>query len=161
MSKAVKLYEGFHKYEPRSIGEFPTSFFVPQEAVWVGLAKNVMYRSEKLDPLTYEDEGAIDYIHEHGANVKAYRIDGDAEGPIRTVPKWIWGVQELVCLGQCLGFEYIDHDSKKCEGVVQKPFPDLYTTPDGRALLVIQGRKTVLALLWGGKLNVEPRGIVH
>jgi hypothetical protein len=34
------------------------------------------------------------------------------------------------------------------------------TGKDGKALVVVQGKRKVLALIWGGKLDVEPRGIV-
>lgn len=160
MRKAIKLYEDFHKYEPRKIGEFPASFEIPQEATLVGDAKNVMYRSTKLNPITYRDEGAIDYIHDHEKGVRVYRTDARAEGPVRVVPKRIWGVGELVFLGKSLGYTYRDHDGDEIEAVVRRPYPNLYATPDGRALLIIH-RSKVLALIWGGRLGVEPRGIVH
>lgn len=161
MKKAIKLYEDFHKFEPRDIGEFSSSFYIPEEAIYVGEAKDVMYRSDKLNPSTLENEGMINYIHDHKKGVKVYRVDKDADGPTRSVPKRVWGVTELVRLGECLGFTYRDHSGEEVEAVTRKPRPDLYATPDGRALLVIEGKRKVVALIWGGNLNVEPRGIVN
>ena len=161
MRKAIKLYEDFHKFGPREIGEFKPSFYIPEEAVYVGNGVDVMYRSDKLDPLTLADEGHIDYIHEHKPGVKVYRVDARADGPVRKVPKRIHGVTSLVFLGKCLGFTYDDHHGDEVEAQVANPLPELYATPDGRALLVIERKQRVVALIWGGKLNVEPRGIVN
>jgi hypothetical protein len=65
----------------------------------------------------------------------------------------------LVRLGQCLGFEY-ESPSGAIEAVTEPPLPELYTITTGRALLVIQGKRRICALIWGGKLRVESRGIV-
>jgi hypothetical protein len=68
----------------------------------------------------------------------------------------------LTLLGQCLGFAYYDPESdQEIEAKVTQPFPELYSIPSGKALLVIQSKRTVLALIWGGRLGVEARGIVH
>jgi hypothetical protein len=120
----------------------------------------VLYRSDKLDPETgRQPRKPIDYIHEHDGGVHVYRTDGRAD---TEVPRFISGAKELVLLGQCLGFAYEDVDGgEEVEAQVRTPYPDLYTIPSGRALLVIQGRRSVLAIIWGGRLGVEARGIVH
>jgi len=159
--KARKLYEDFHKFPPKKVGEFNPSFEIPREATFVGDAVDVMYRSDKLEPMTHIDEGWIDYIHEHKSGVKVYRTDQKADGPTRKVPKWIWGTKQLVRLGDSLGFTYRDHDGYEVEAGVREPLPELYATPNGKALLIVERKRKVVALIWGGKLDVEPRGIVN
>ena len=161
MKKATKLYADFHKFPPRDIGKFNPSFYIPKEATYVGDGIDVMYRSDKLEPITHIDEGFIDYIHEHKNGVKVYRTDAKADGDTRKVPKWIWNVQQLVFLGKSLGFTYQDHDGEEIDAEVFPPLPDLYATPNGKALLVIERKQKVVALIWGGKLDVKPRGIVN
>jgi len=38
--------------------------------------------------------------------------------------------------------------------------PELYTIPAGTALLVVEDKRHVAAIIWGGALGVECRGIV-
>lgn len=155
--KAEKLYEDFHKYNPKSVGQFPNSFKIPTDATLAGPALFVLYRSSKYDPLTYEKPSKpINYIHKHKKGVKVYLIGGD--GPDRAVPKYIHSTDTLVLLGKCLGFAYEedgDEVEATCSGGVE-----LYAIPSGKALLVVENKRRVSALIWGGKLRVEPRGIV-
>lgn len=161
MSRAISKYVEFHTHEPKRVGDFHRDLVIPDCAVLVGDAKNVLYRSDKLNPTTGEDEGWIDYIHEHGAGVRVYRCDREADGALRTVPQWICGAKELVWLGDCLGYDYKDDAGKIVKAKGTAPLPELYCTPSGKALLVIQGKRRVLALIWGGRLGVIDRGIVH
>ena len=156
-SKAVKLYEDFHKYESKDIGSFPSSFYIPESIELAGPAIHVLYRSAKLDPITYiKPDSPIDYIHEHEAGVKVYILN--CEGPERSVPRHIHRVGALTRLGKCLGFAFVDADGDEVEATCTNC--DLYAIPSGKALLVVEKKKKVLAMIWGGKLNVEPRGIV-
>lgn len=161
---ATRMYVGFHQHDPRKVGDFHRELVIPDTAMCVGDAVNVLYRSDKLNPTTGQDEGWIDYIHDHKNGVKVYRCDRAAESlelaVERTVPSWLRNVRELTWLGDCLGFAYHDGD-REHEARGTKPLPELYTTPSGKALLVIQGKRRLLALVWGGKLGVEPRGIVN
>lgn len=157
----VRKYVEFHQFSPRKIGRFHSSFEIPREAKLAGPAVNVLYHSDKLNPTTLEDEGWIDYIHEHEAGVNLYRTDAGFDGPIRKVPRRIWNAPSLVRLGDSLGFAYEGEDGKLVEGKAKKPLPELYTTPDGKALIVVQSKRRVLALIWGGRLGVEARGIVN
>lgn len=155
--RAEKLFEDFHKYEPRVIGAFPSTFFIPESMEFAGPAIHVLYRSAKLDPVTYvRPDKPIDYIHEHEAGVKVYLLD--CGGPERSVPRYIHSVGELTRLGKCLGFAYIDDEGDEVEATCTNC--DLYAIPSGKALLIIEKKKKVLCMIWGGKLNVEPRGIV-
>jgi hypothetical protein len=161
MNRAVRKYVEFHSHEPVKIGSFHLDLEIPEQAMLVGDAVNVLYTSDKLNPTDGRDEGWIDYIHEHGRGVRVYRCDRSGGGRLRTVPAWIHGARELTWLGNCLGFEYTDLDGHSVEAKGTGTLPELYTIPSGKALLVIQGKRTVLALIWGGKLGVEHRGIVH
>lgn len=161
MKRAIDMYTRFNGHEPLDIGEFKPSFFIPDRAVLAGPAVNVMYRSKKNDPSTgAQVKRAIDYIHDHEKGVNVYRTDRSLRGPERAVPQWISRAKELVLLGQCLGFCYSDGE-EEIEASPTQPYPELYTIPSGRALLVIQSKQRVLALIWGGRLGVEARGIVH
>lgn len=156
----VRKYVEFHQFEPKKIGKFPSSFRIPSEAKLAGDAVNVLYRSDKLNPTTGADEGVIDYIHDHDAGVRLYRCDRSFDGPLRRVPKWIRETPALTRLGDCLGFAYAI-DGEEVEAKAKKPHPELYTIPSGKALLVVQSKRTVIAIIWGGRLGVEARGIVH
>lgn len=158
-NKAEKLYLDFHKYEAKKIGEFPSSFGIPQDACLIGDALYILYKSSKCDPLTYIRPGnPINYIHEHKAGVKVYTADHHEEGVERVVPQYIHSVEALTLLGKCLGFGYTDFDGNNVDANCTSC--ELYSIPSGKALLIIEKKKEVLALIWGGQLNVEPRGIV-
>jgi hypothetical protein len=159
---AVSMYERFQGHEPRKVGAFSSSFKIPAHATLAGPAFNVMYRSDKNDPSTGKPvKKPIDYIHDHEKGVNAYRCDRSAGRGDVTVPAFIRDVDSLVLLGDCLGFTYEDENGDAIEAAPTNPMPELYTIPSGRALVVVQSKRTVLALIWGGKLGVEARGIVY
>ncbi|MBT8452986.1 MAG: hypothetical protein KJO40_13540 [Deltaproteobacteria bacterium] len=158
----VRKYVEFYQFEPRKVGKFHSSFKIPSSAILVGQATRVLYRSDKLNPTTGVDEGVIDYFHDHKDGVKVYRVDRDAEGPERRVPTFITGHKGLWRIGYCLGFSYTDHAGKAIKAEASDPLPELYALPSGKqALLVVQGKRRVLALIWGGNLRIEARGIVN
>jgi hypothetical protein len=157
--QAIAKYKEFHRFDPRQIGEFPASFRIPDRVYRAGPMKFVCYRSGKVDPETLKKPTKpVNYIHDHDAGVTCY-LPKDAWGPEIDVPHQFVDVPALTRLGHCLGFCYEDADGEEqeCEGL--DPLPDLYTTPDGKCLLVIQSRKAVLAMMWGGALGVYARGI--
>lgn len=160
--QAIAKYKEFHRYDPRQIGEFCASFRIPETVYRAGPAKFVTYRSGKVDPETLKRPNKpVNYIHEHEAGVVCYLPNAqDAEGDEVDVPREFIDVPALTRLGYCLGFCFEDEeDGERCEVEGRDPLPDLYTTPDGKCLLVIQSRKTVLAMMWGGALGVYARGI--
>jgi len=127
----------------------------------VGPALYVLYRSSKLDPFTYAvPDKPTDYIHEHKNGVKVYVVN-DSDGPERKVPQKIQNIQKMAFLGKCLGFGYVDEDGDEVEATASGKV-ELCAVPyrKGHALIVLENRRKVLALIWGGKLRVEPRGIV-
>jgi hypothetical protein len=157
--KAEKLFADFHGYEPEEISQFPDSFFIPEYAAFAGPAMYVLYLSAKCDPVTMKKPTKpVNYIHEHEEGVKVYIVDSD-EGPERKVPKYIHSADALTFLGVCTGFGYSEEDGSEVEATCTKNV-GLYAIPSGKGLLVIEGKRKVAALIWGGKLNVEPRGIV-
>lgn len=158
IKNAVNKYVEFHQFEPTDIGEFSDSFSIPTKARYAGEALFVLYRSGKKDPLTLMTPiDPRDYIHEHEDGVKLYRLD--RVSPSR-VPNWIHEATALTLLGKCLGFAYTDKDGEEIEARGTDPLPELYCIPSGKALLVVEDKSRVVALLWGGKLRVESRGIV-
>ena len=157
--KASHLYEAFHRYKPRKIGAFNPSFVVPPHVFKQGKAIDVLYRSSKVDPETLKKpRKPVDYIHEHDPGVFTYLPEG--EGDRIETPSWIRDIDALVLLGKCLGFKFKDPDGKVVGAEGREPLPELYTTENGKALFVIQGKHQLIAIIWGGGLNVEPRGIV-
>jgi hypothetical protein len=155
--KAVDLYVEFHQFEPEKIGSFGPRFRIPRTAHHAGEAQVMYYASDKLNPETSEDEGVIHYYHEHEGQVQVYRCDGEGRDKI---PKWIWDVDSLWRIGVCEGFEYTDFDGHCIKAKAKKPYPEWYAIPSGKALLVIQNKRDVLAVVWGGDLHIEWRGVV-
>jgi len=160
-AEAIAKYQEFHRYDPKKVGWFPASFCVPDRVYLAGKAVNVRYRSAKVDPETLRrPRKPVDYIHDHDAGVTCYVThQPDMDAVEVDVPRTFVEAKSLTRLGYCLGFCFEDPEGERCEAEGRAPLPDLYTTPDGKCLLVIQGRKTVLAMMWGGALGVFGRGI--
>lgn len=155
---AKEKFEEFHRKKPTKIFERAKSP-IPSKVRKLGKAVFVLYRSSKNDPDTGRPvPKPIDYIHEHDAGVHCY---APARGSAATieVPSFIRDAEALVLLGKCLGFAFKD-DGEQRDAEAIKPYPELYATPCGKALLVIQDKTEVLAIVWGGALGVESRGIV-
>jgi len=160
---AIDKYVEFHRLDPQRIGEFPASFVIPDEMVVGGKAKWVTYRSGKVDPESLRKPSTpINYIHEHDAGVRTFLRPGPGcpvdYGRI-DVPRKFREVTALTRLGQCLGYCFVDDDGVEHEAKGKRPLPELYTVPDGKCLIVIQSRRDVLAMMWGGALGVFARGI--
>jgi hypothetical protein len=158
--EALDKYEEFHRYPPTKIGEFAKGFSIPKSMHLAGDAKYVIYRSDKTDPETLKrPRRPIDYIHEHDAGVRCYVLAGDQyAGKETSVPSFVLEADALVCLGRNLGYAFT-HDGELVEAEGREPLPELYCTPDGKCLLVIQSKRNVLAMMWGGALGVFARGI--
>ena len=159
LDRAIAIYEGFNRFAPRKVGEFHPSFKLPSRVNKQGASVDVIYRSDKTDPETLKKpRKPLDYIHEHDSKgVMTYLPRGPGE-TVET-PHWIRDAQALSKLGDCLGFKF-KRDGKIIEAVGKAPLPELYCTANGKALIIVQDKRDVLALVWGGKLDVEPRGIV-
>lgn len=160
--RADALYERFQQLGTRFVDEFATT--IPRVAYDVGPGVNVMYRSGKKDPATLRKPSKpIDYIHELEGGVRVYRCDTTSGKRIQ-VPSWITDLDDgkhdgLALLGECLGFAYGDKDDPT-EARVRRPYPKLFAHPTGHALLVVDyQQQRILAMIWGGSLRVEARGI--
>lgn len=162
MRKAVEKYREFHRKEPKDIGAMAASFAIPAVMVRRGPAVHVLYRSDKVDPETLrQPQEPVDYIHDHDAGVDLYVPGGGRrDGELVDVPAWIRRSESLVLLGQCLGFEAKDERGRAIVAEATEPLPELYCTPCGKALLVIEGKASVFAMMWGGGLDVIDRGII-
>lgn len=162
-SAARRMFRTFHSREWRREGDFHADLVIPSEVVRLGAAEHVLYRSDKLNPTSGEDEGWIDYIHEHGSGVVAHRVEARpaADADLVAVPGWLQRQQSFTWLGKSLGFAYRDAGGRVRKVGATEPLPELYAAPSGRALLIIQSKRRLLAMIWGGRLAVQRRGIVH
>ena len=155
---AAEKYEEFHRYPPTKIGEFADGFSIPKSVVVGGKALWITYRSGKVDPATLrKPRSPVDYIHEFNAGVVAYLASG--KGKRADVPGKFREVAALTKLGENLGFCFEDGDEAEVEAVSTRPMPELYATPDGKCLIVVQDKRRVIAMFWGGALGVFARGI--
>ena len=149
---AIDKFKEFHRYDPKRL-EYIEGLKIPRRVRSLGAAKYTLYRSSKVDPSTLKKpKKAEDYIHEHDAGVHAYSTAGT---PDTDVPREFYEVTAVTSLDKCLGFAMRDGVEAECT----HPLPELACTPDGKCLLVIQGKKKVLAMMWGGALGVFARGI--
>lgn len=150
--RAIKVFAGFNKYDARNVGKLP--FEIPAEVYLGGPCSWVTYRSDKWN------DGTHDYIHKIDSypRVKCGLVSIRGSRRIK-VPKKIQGTQTLTQLGlKCLGFAYIDDAGEEAE--MATPNCLWFWSAKGKALLAVQGRRKLVAIIWGGKLDVEPRGIV-
>lgn len=154
LKRAISKWEEFHDLDHETVGKFRVSS-MPKTVTVVGDMTWVLYASTKW---TGKREN---YIHDHEAGVKCGRTDSDAEGKTVKVPKWIQETKTLVFLGDCLGFAYEDDEGEEIEAATKRPYPGLYCTPDGKCLVVVENKSRVAAVIWGGWLDVEDRGIVN
>ncbi len=163
---AVEKFVEFNRFDPRATGTMAT-VDIPDEVWCLGAAVHVMYRSDKVDPETLrKPRRPLNYIHDHDTGVSLYvplevRLPGDLEGELEPVPDWIREATTVTKLGDCLGYRFLPEAGGRARDVEgTRPLPELYCTPCGRALLVVQSKRQILALMWGGMLGVEARGIV-
>lgn len=158
LEDAKAKFEEFHRKAPTKIGEFFHGLQIPHAVGELGRAIHILYRSLKKDPSTgRQPKKPVDYIHEHYAGVKMFQVDNDDLAQVE-VPAFIREADALVLLGQCMGFRFeCDGEPHDAEGT--QPLPELYCTPCGKALLIIQDKRELLAMSWGGGLGVWARGI--
>lgn len=153
LSQGEHLFKEFHQFNPKNVGQFSSAFSIPARVTHVGEGAYVLYRSDKWEKKFNE------YIHEHESGVKVCLV-ADGDGPSIAVPSWLRSAKTLVRLGDCLGFAYTDREGTTIEAKTHRPLPELYAIPSGRALLVVEGKKKLHALMWGGYIDVTARGIV-
>jgi hypothetical protein len=149
-NSGLKKFKEFHQMEPKKVGPL-SNFKMPTSLVCAGTMTWIYYSSTKWG------KGRYDYKHEHESGVKLY-VNDNIEGSQHATPQWICKLDTIWKLGACIGYEFIDKDNTKvsatCRGCT------LWAAPNGKALLILDGNK-VHAIIYGGKLGVEARGIVH
>lgn len=150
IERAAKKFAEFHDRDPETVQAFRIPR-LPKKIPLAGEAEFMSYRSDKWGE-------KADYWHDHEAGVKCGIVE--AKGPYVTLPVSLRETDTLVRLGYCLGFGFIDHNGDLIEAKVRTPYPELFCTPDGRSLIVIESKKTLIAVIWGGHLDVRAAGIV-
>lgn len=151
LSKGLEKFYEFHQLEPTKTGEFHRNFKIPYTIKCAGDALWIAYASKKWSGKR------ANYIHDHEYGVMLYRPD-EGEYNVAT-PEKVRKAKTLVKLGECLGFGY-KCNGEEIEGKTKSPYPELYCTCDGSVLLVIEDKSKLIAMLWGGHLDVKSQGIV-
>ena len=147
---AVDRYVKFNDLTPKKISKLDIE--IPQYVCKVGEMIDIRYHSKKWDD-------PADYIHHHqtGVNLAVpFEVDG---GEVVELPEWFAETRAIAKLGDCLGVQYKSLEGEKLDIESTKPYPHLYSTANGRGLLIISGNQ-IEALIWGGFMSVEPEGIV-
>ena len=154
LRRAVEVFEDFHDFDVRDVGQFASSVRIPPRVYKAGPCQWVTYRSDKWGKGTY------DYIHdiETKPRVKVGLVSSRTHTTIK-VPKRIQQTETLTFLGRALGFGYLDADGEEVEAKLGRGY-EWYWSSAGRALILIASKRRVHAIIWGGGLNVERRGIV-
>lgn len=181
VERAAERFETFTKREAETLHAFAPTLKIPASIAHVGEAVSVSYASNKWSGNTQnyihhndchcghereahengelgEGDGPCNWLcgcRRFKSNVKMY-LTGRGRGT--AVPPWIQRVTTLTLLGRCLDFSYIDHK----RNVVDRKAPgcQLFCIPSGKALLIIEDKKRLVAMIWGGKLDVLDVGIV-
>jgi len=153
-TRAEDVFSRFHARDPKRFGKFP--FEIPASIYHVGFCSWVTYRSDKWN------DGTHDYIHDIDSfpRVKCCvaKLEG-LEGKKISVPQRIRGTQTLTQIGlKSLGIGFVDFDDEDME--IKTPRCRWYWSDRGKALICVQDQKRLVAIVWGGKLDVEARGIV-
>lgn len=151
-NRAIKMFEGFHEYDWKKIEGFGR-LQIPRTVFIAGRCKWVTYSSNKWNKGTYE------YIHTIDSYPRVVvGLVHDDTGRTRAVPRSIRdNNQVLVRIGRALGYAFVD-DGEEIE--TRTPRCEWFFSPSSRALFCIESKRKLLAIIWGGKLNVEDRGIV-
>lgn len=146
IKKAADMYREFNDLDPKKV---KTLKAMPTRVRYGGRVHCTMYASKKWG------EGLHNYKHDHDSGVKIYFSGGAGD---TAVPASIVNVGALAKMGRVIGIEFTDPNDEDCEYIGSSKH-ELYCTPNGRALVVVVNGR-VDALIWGGKMHVEARGIV-
>lgn len=150
--RAVRLFEDFHQYEPKDARPLPASVVVPEFVELVGACTYVTYRSDKWN------DGTHDYVHdiESFPRVKVGKV---SRGGTYRLPARISDAATLVALNKrALGFGYEEQSGELVDATARNC--QWFWHPGGKALLLIQDRKRLKVVIWGGKLDWKPQGLV-
>jgi len=151
---AVEVFEKFNDFDLGDIREFSASLKIPKTVEVVGKATEVFYRSKKWN------DGSHGYYHK----IESYPrvrigVTQRGTGRVTNLPQRILKTETLTQIGErSLGYAYEDVDGE--EYVVNPPRSAWYWSVRGKALLLIQDKRKLLAVVWGGDLDVRPEGII-
>jgi hypothetical protein len=154
LDAAIRSFEGFHAYDSKEVGQFPASMRIPEYVQVLGPCTYVTYRSDKWN------DGSHDYVHE----IESYPrvlvgLVGGRQGKRRKVPQRIGNDATLVQVRtSAIGFGYTDGAGEKIDSTVRRC--TWFWHPRGKALLLVREMRQLVAIIWGGKLGFEDRGIV-
>ena len=147
LDDGVRKFLEFNDMDPSGIGVLRMRK-LPTKVQAIGQMLQIYYRSDKWEGKPH------DYKHDHESGVTLYE-----PGPPHATktPSWLQRVGTLVRLGHCLGFAY-KHNGTEYEAETNSS-SELYCTPCGHALIVIERKLRVDAIIYGGRLRVEAEGI--
>lgn len=150
---AIKTFEGFHAYDHKTVEKFKREVKVPEYMEYAGPCLWVLYRSDKWN------DGTHDYIHTIESYPKVKCCYPGSGGQKIRVPAKVRDATTVALLGlRALGFAY-KQDGEEYEAKVPAD-SEWFWSPSAKALYCIGGRSRLLSVIWGGRLDVEPRGIV-
>jgi len=155
LGAGVRRFLKFNKLDVNEVGPFNLDR-LPEWATLLGRGKWISYRSDKWEGKFHN------YIHDHKAGVNYYRPhwvanDNAVAANDNAVPTSIVNSETLVLLGQCLGFRHLGAPE---HNYMHGSRPNLYCTANGRCLVIVSGKSRIVAMAWGGSLDVQARGIV-
>jgi hypothetical protein len=150
---AIKTFEGFNEYPSKGASKFAREIVIPDRMPSPGPCRWVTYRSDKWN------NGTHDYIH----TITSYprvkcAMAGENYDTIK-VPAKVRNATTVTQIGlRALGFAF-EYDDDEYEAKVPAG-TEWFWSQTARALYLIQNKRKLIAVIWGGNLNVEPRGIV-
>lgn len=153
VSQAAETFEGFNEYEAKGAYRFAKEIVVPDRIPIAGPCKWVTYKSDKWN------DGTHDYIHTITSypRVKCGLLGYDY--PTKIVPAKVRDVTTVTQIGlRALGFAF-ERDGEEFEAKLPTG-TEWFWSQTGRSLYLIQKKRKLVAVIWGGELNIEPRGIV-
>lgn len=154
LRSAVKTFEGFHQYDHKDVGQFKREIIVPERMSYAGPCLWVTYKSDKWG------EGTHDYVHKIESYPKVKCCIVEDTGKTIKVPARVRDATTLSLIGlRALGFAFEDGKDGETEAKLPRS-AEWFWSPSAKALYCIENRSTLAAVIWGGKLDVEPRGIV-
>jgi hypothetical protein len=153
VSQAVKTFEDFNEYPSKGASKFAREIIIPERMPCPGPCRWVTYRSDKWN------DGTHDYIHTITSYPRVKCAMAGENYPTVKVPAKVRNATTLTQIGlRALGFAF-EYDDDEYEAKVPAG-TEWFWSQTARALYLIQNKRKLVAVIWGGKLNGEPRGIV-
>jgi hypothetical protein len=153
VSQATKTFENFNEYPSKGASKFAREIIVPERMPSPGPCRWLTYRSNKWN------DGTHDYIHTIASYPRVKCAMAGENYPTIKIPAKVREATTLTQIGlRALGFAF-EYDDDEYEAKVPAG-TEWFWSQTARALYLIQNKRKLVAVIWGGNLNVEPRGIV-